>query len=229
MPAGSPAPQHELELVLAGVAHDLGNLLAVVSNYATLATRQIDDPTALEWLGRSKLAADRGSLLVREVAELAGCTKAVPEPMSVNAAVRAAVAQLSGLPSGCSVDLDLAADPLEACGDPTAVDLVLMHLIRNAVEAMPDGGRVVITTRSIGSDGTVELRVADEGVGMAPSVADRAFDALFSTKPKGEGTGLGLALVRRSVEHLGGDVRLESTEGEGTTVVVTLPGPAPDG
>ena len=119
--------------------------------------------------------------------------------------------------------------------DPGVVEQVVLNLVVNARDAMPDGGRVTITTGLLtvgedeGRDGElragdyVTLSVADDGDGMTEAVATRAFDPFFTTKPEGSGTGLGLATVYGAVTKAGGAVQLHSKPGQGTEVKVCLP------
>jgi signal transduction histidine kinase len=97
---------------------------------------------------------------------------------------------------------------------------VLENLVRNAMEAMPDGGTVTVRTARSGAE-SVLLSVADTGCGMDARTRERAFDDFFTTKALG--SGLGLAFVRRVVEAHGGRVSLESEQGRGTLVSVRLP------
>ena len=99
---------------------------------------------------------------------------------------------------------------------------MFLNLLINAIDAcVEQGGLVRVTARS--DDGHVVVRIEDNGIGMAPEVADRAFDLFFTTKEAGQGTGLGLATVHSLIEAHGGTLDLETTEGEGTTFIVRLP------
>jgi PAS domain S-box-containing protein len=105
--------------------------------------------------------------------------------------------------------------------DANQVENAIVNLVVNARDAMPEGGKVTITTRSSG--GHVALSVADTGVGMPPEVAARAFEPFFTTKRVGQGTGLGLAQVMRLAEQAGGSAVIDSQPGQGTTVTLAFP------
>jgi signal transduction histidine kinase len=105
--------------------------------------------------------------------------------------------------------------------DRAQLEQALLNLVSNAVDAMPGGGRIVLAARAHASG--VALVVADTGNGIAPGELAKVFDPLYTTKPPGKGTGLGLPILREVVEAHGGTVELESRPGAGTTALVCLP------
>ena len=112
--------------------------------------------------------------------------------------------------------------------DPALLELVLLNLARNAADAMPDGGTVILRTRGPRLDGlgdqlATEVAVSDNGTGMPAAVAERAAEAFFTTKPRGKGTGLGLWTAHRFASMCGGKVKIETTPAQGTTVRLALP------
>ena len=104
---------------------------------------------------------------------------------------------------------------------PGSLNQVLLNLIINAAQAIEGKGRIGISTEEEGYN--IVLRVTDNGCGIAPDVANRIFDPFFSTKDIGEGTGLGLAISHGIIKDLGGQIYVDSIEGEGTTFTVILP------
>ena len=98
---------------------------------------------------------------------------------------------------------------------------VFLNLFTNAVDAMPQGG--VLILRVFARQQYIAIEIADTGSGIAPENLGQVMKPFFTTKPEGKGTGLGLAICRRVVEEHGGKIRLESQAGQGTTVVLTLP------
>ena len=112
--------------------------------------------------------------------------------------------------------------------DQGQIEQMLLNLLINARDALPDGGHIairatVVPARSRPADTEVLLEVTDDGTGMAPEVAARAFEPFFTTKPRSEASGLGLATVQGIVEQAGGSVSITSAPGQGTTVLVRLP------
>jgi len=222
----------EVEPIIAGVAHDFGNLLAVITNYLSLASRRVDDPATAELLGQVRVAATRAARLNRQLHDLGECGTLSPQPVLVNELVRDVQPVLAdGLGDAWDLDLDLAEGPITAMASRNGLQMALRHLVDNARDAMPDGGVIAIGTRALAGEdpAEVEISVSDAGAGMPPEVRDRAVEPLFSTRPKGQVSGLGLTIVDRVVRILGGDVQIESTPGAGTTVCIQLPGATIDG
>jgi signal transduction histidine kinase len=108
--------------------------------------------------------------------------------------------------------------PIEA--DASILRQALVNLAKNAIQAMPNGGRLDVACAPT-KDGRVEIRVADTGVGISPQNLAKIFDLYFTTKPSG--TGIGLSLVYRTIQLHNGDIDVESTPGEGTTFIIKLP------
>lgn len=212
-----------------GVAHDFNNLLGVVMNYTTLVARRVEDAVALADLGEIRAAAERAAGLTRQLLTFASRDVANPEPLEVNGIVGSLAGMLHRtLGEHIDLHLDLADAPLTAVADRHQLEQIVVNLVINARDAMPAGGVVTVSTRPARVEGAREadvvLSVIDAGCGMAPEVAERAFEPFFTTKPTGEGTGLGLATVYGIVQQSGGEVRIDSEEGAGTTVTVTLRG-----
>ena len=216
-----------VERIVAGVAHDFGNLLAVITNYLSLASRRVEDPTTSDLLEQVRVAAKRAARLNRQLHDLGECGSLTVQPVAVNDLVREVQPVLDeSLDDAWELRLDLGDEPITALGSRTGLEMALRHLVDNAREAMPDGGPIEIATRRIGDahDSPVELSVSDQGSGMAPDVVERAAEPRFSTRPTGQVGGLGLTIVDRVVGTLGGDLQIESTVGTGTTVRLRLSG-----
>ena len=107
----------------------------------------------------------------------------------------------------------------------TELQQVLINLIVNAINVMPEGGEIVISTEDaeLGNVPGVRLRVTDTGTGMDEAVLSRIFEPFFTTRPGGEGTGLGLSICRTLIERSGGTISAESRPGRGTTFTLWLP------
>ncbi|MGQ0701759.1 MAG: ATP-binding protein [Gemmatimonadales bacterium] len=221
-----------------GIAHDFNNLLTAILGYAeSLQERHGADPAAQEDVNEISRISLRASELTRQLLAFSRGQVLRPILIDLNAVVRSAEGLLRRV-IGEDIDLRLqlaeALDAIEA--DPGQIERVLMNLVVNARDAMPDGGVLELRTAPAAIDkdhaGTrpglspgsyVTLAVSDSGVGMPPGVRERIFEPFFSTKPKGKGTGLGLSTVYGIVRQSGGDISVYSELGQGTTFRIYLP------
>jgi two-component system, cell cycle sensor histidine kinase and response regulator CckA len=206
-----------------GIAHDFNNLLTGIGGYAELAASATERGTVVSrCLDGIKTAADEAASLTSRL--LAFSRRNVPERrlVDVNAIVREAASLLERVVrSDIRVTLVLA-QPLPAvAADLAQLKQVVLNLALNARDAMPGGGALTIETTSVGE--SVILRVRDNGSGMDAATRSRALEPFFTTKPEGEGTGLGLSLVYGVVDGLGGRLSIESALGLGTIVEIALP------
>ncbi len=209
-----------------GVAHDFNNVLTVVLAEAQLALQAVEfgeDPS--EHLADIENAARGGSLVTRQLLMFARRDRNDPTSVEVGRAimgVQRMIARLIG--ERIDVSLDLEPEALHVLVDPGRLDQALINLAVNARDAMPDGGSLTFRSRRLGgARGRVEIVVTDTGHGMSAEVKERALEAFFTTKGRGEGTGLGLAAVKGMVQHAGGEVEIDSREGSGTSVRLILP------
>jgi GAF domain-containing protein/CheY-like chemotaxis protein/anti-sigma regulatory factor (Ser/Thr protein kinase) len=211
-----------------GVAHDFNNLLAAILGRVQLLLSQVQDETLRRWLQVIERAALDGAQTVRHIQEFTRVRRDAPaETVDLNQVVRDAIemTQTRWRDDAQSRSIDIrVAEALEAVpavdGHPAELRQVLTNLILNAIDALPRGGVLTVTTRSV--DDAVEVRVIDDGIGMSDEVRRRIFEPFFTTKgPKG--TGLGLAMVYGIVTRHGGTVDVESREGVGTTFTIRLP------
>ena len=234
MPAASSLDIDDgLDEIVSGIAHDYGNILAVITNYLSLAGRRISDPATAELLQHAGMAAQRAARLTRQLHELGDCGQLQLEAVQVDDLVHGASTLLAdALCPACTLQVDLGDQPILARANRTGLEIALRHLVQNACDAMPDGGVVTITTRRAngrGPSSAVELSVSDTGSGMSQDVVDRAAEPRFSTRPKGQAAGLGLTIADRVARRVGGELEIESVEGSGTTVRLVLAGMATDG
>ena len=215
----------------AEVAHELANLMMVVTGSLEQLRRQPLDKQGQRQLARAEWGAWQAAQLTRQVLSQAqgGDGGAEVEVVDLNAAVGRFVAVI-----GPQVDehvrlaAELAPGQVTVRLDPALLELVLLNLVRNAADAMPGGGTVAIRTRGPRLDGlgdrlATEVSVSDHGTGMPPAVAERAAEAFFTTKPRGKGTGLGLWMAHRFASACGGKITIETMQGRGTTVRLALP------
>ena len=212
-----------------GVAHDFNNLLAVILGYCGIVAESLpsDDPTQDD-VESIRKAAERGASLTRQLLIFSRLEPSRLETVDLSAVVSETRDLLSRtLGEDIVVDTRLAGDLNAVSADRTKMEQVLLNLVMNARAAMPDGGMLRITTQNAGA--AVVLSVTDQGHGMEPEVVQRAFEPFFTTRPKGQGTGLGLATAYGAVTDAGGDIEIDSEPGVGTTVRIRLPATtAPD-
>ena len=220
-----------------GVAHDFNNVLVVVTGYAELIARRTDDVAILEAVQAMKTAGERAAGLTRQLAAVSRRQALVPKPLSLNEVVRGLrplFTQLLG--ADVALEFSLARDAPTVLADPSQLEQVVLNLVVNARDAMPDGGRLTIETHAHSLSGRLAderfdlppgryavLRVSDTGVGMDRETMARIFEPFFTTKSETTGTGLGLATVYGIVKQSGGDVWVYSEPGEGTVFKIYLP------
>ncbi len=203
----------------ASVSHDFRNLLAVMTSTLRLVRKRGPDETVLR---AAEEAVERGASLVTQLLAFSKRNELEVRAASINGLLDG-LAQVLRHAAGPQVRLDLAlGDDLPLCqADQTQFDAALMNLVVNARQAMPDGGRVTISTGTAGKRG-VELKVCDTGAGIAPGDIKRIFEPFFTTKTD-SGTGLGLAQVFGFMRRIGGDVTVASELGVGTTFTLLFP------
>jgi signal transduction histidine kinase/CheY-like chemotaxis protein len=213
-----------------GIAHDFNNLLqAIHGAFELILGKAGDEKTVRRWAQNGIEAADRGATLTRQLLAFSRQQKLEMKPLIV-AETLERMGDLLTRAIGPAVQLvfDLDRDRAPVMADATQVELAVMNLAVNARDAMPGGGRLTIRTRVIAlSDDAVlapgrfvELQVIDTGEGMPLHIVHRAFDPFFTTKALGKGTGLGLAQVYGVARQAGGDARIASAPGGGTTVTL---------
>lgn len=213
----------------AEAAHELANLMTVVLGSLEQLRRQPLDEQGQRQLGRAEWGARHVALLTRQALFQARGRDDTAEVVDLNAAVHEFATIMGNRASGgARVAVELAPGSLQVRLDTGLLDLVLLNLVHNAADAMPDGGEVVVRTGGPRLDGlgeqlTAEVSVSDSGTGMPPDVARRATEAFFTTKPPGKGTGLGLWMAHRFASACGGQVRIETAPGQGTTVRLVFP------
>jgi signal transduction histidine kinase len=231
------AKMDSLGRLAGGIAHDFNNILTVISSNAELLLLKIptDDPRRRR-AEEIQAAADRATGLTRQLLEFGRRKPVQPEPLDLNEVVRE-IDQLLTRLIGQDVEQvrRLAVDLWRTRADRDQLGQVILNLAVNARDAMSKGGRLTIETANAGLQGRpaaesglgpgryVVLSVSDNGCGMSRETLARIFEPLFTTKPPGKGTGLGLATVYGIVSQAGGSVRVTSELGVGSTFRVFLP------
>ena len=209
-----------------GIAHDFNNILTVISSSAEMLL--IDLAPGSEHRSDVQAIRDasrRGAHLTQQILSFARGRQPNREPLDLNSVVQHTVAMLRRL-MGANVSLVEQLDPSAVTihGDRGQIEQILVNLLLNARDAVRVAGTVTVSTQRL-PDESVAMRVADDGVGIPEDVQTKIFEAFFTTKPPGHGTGLGLATVSALVRSHGGTIGVTSRVGEGTTFEVVFPAP----
>jgi len=226
-----------------GVAHDFNNLLTAINGYTDMVLATLDDfdlnKTYLQEVRRS---GERAAELTHQLLAYSRKQVLVPKLLNVNSVVENMTNMLRRL-IGDNIELVSAPDPDLGLvkTDPGQLEQLIMNLVVNAKDAMPEGGRITVSSRmetlALDSDALhpidkelsvvpgqyVVLSVSDTGIGMDDDTRSRIFEPFFTTKDVGRGTGLGLSMVYGFVKQSGGNITVTSTPGQGTTFRIYLP------
>ena len=221
-----------------GVAHDFNNLLTIIKGYLEMALqRSLDRPELHSDIRHIEEAADRAVTLVRQLLAFSRKQVLRPKVLDLNTIVINLDQLLRRLMSGnIEMKTFVAKDLGSIKADPGQIEQVIMNLVVNARDALPDGGRILIETSNVDLDSAytrdhavvipgpyVLLAVSDTGVGMSADTVAHIFEPFYTTKESGRGTGLGLSTVYGIVKQSGGYVWVYSELGKGTTFKVYLP------
>ena len=219
-----------------GVAHDFNNLLTVIRSSVDLMQRpDLPDARRQRYLAAISDTVTRAAKLTGQLLAFARRQALQPEAFDAGRAVRA-VGDMLGTLTGTRIRVDIRV-PETPCfihADPSQFDTAIVNMAVNARDAMEGEGRLTITVRQEAgipalrahppvAGGFVSVAIADTGSGIGPENLDRIFEPFFTTKAVGQGTGLGLSQVFGFAKQSGGEVRVESTAGQGTTFTLYLP------
>jgi PAS domain S-box-containing protein len=222
-----------------GLAHDFNNLLTGISGSLELLQTRVSQGRISEldrYVAAAQGGAKRAAALTHRLLAFSRRQTLEPKPTNVNRLV-VGMEELIRRTVGPAIALEVVgvAGPWRTLVDPGQLESALLNLCINARDAMPGGGRITIETantwmdergageRDMAPGQYLSLCVTDNGTGMAPEVAARAFEPFYTTKPLGQGTGLGLSMVYGFARQSGGQVRIYSEPGNGTTVCIYLP------
>ena len=221
-----------------GIAHDFNNLLMVIRGYAEIVLQEHNmSPAVRKSVDTIVRTTESAASLTRQLLSFSRTHVFSPQVLDLNSLVSRMSEMLLGVLRD-EMEFVVALDPDSCCvsADPGQVEQVIMNLVVNARDAMPQGGELTLATRLIAGDATrpnrpstlprgeyVMLSVTDTGVGMDAATQSRMFEPFFTTKSKDEGTGLGLSVVYNIVRASGGSVRVSSEPGRGSTFQVFFP------
>ena len=207
-----------LEALAAALIHRFNNVLMGIQPHVEVIKRSAkDNERVLGSATQIETALRRAKGVMSDVAKLARPVKLDEQPLAVDGWFTSLERELQPFATNpVEVTFDPGVD-LVVSGDREQLSRAIANIVMNSVEAMPNGGSVSVTARNV-ADG-IELKIADSGNGVAPEVAHRVFEPLFTTKRNS--AGLGLPIAQQIVEAHGGTVRFDSTP-DGTTVTVTL-------
>ncbi|QDT11917.1 sensor histidine kinase [Planctomycetes bacterium K23_9] len=208
----------------AGMAHEMGTPLNVVAGRANLIASGKLSP---EEVGQSaktiKSEAERMTMIIRQLLDFARQSTSEHTTIDIKDVARNTCELMETLAekSSCKISLQMDDAPCQIKGDATQIQQVLTNLITNAIQAMPDGGNIMVAVERDQSQ--VCVQVTDEGVGIEPTEAKRVFEPFYTTKDVGQGTGLGLSIAYGIVKEHGGEIKIHSRPGQSTTFSVQLP------
>jgi PAS domain S-box-containing protein len=220
-----------------GVAHDFNNMLGVIMGYCDLAEGRAHPDAVGRDVAQIRKAAQHAARLTGQLLAFSRQQVLRPSVLNLNAVVGDLLQMLLRV---ISADVDLRFQPSLTLGnvraDSSQVEQILMNLVVNACDAMPQGGKIIIETADLELDESytrrhpkvrpgayVVLSVSDTGSGIAPATMAKIFDPFFTTKSPGQGTGLGLSMVYGAMEQAGGHVGVYSEEGKGATFRLYFP------
>lgn len=216
--------------VTGGIAHDFNNILSVINASLELLREQKGNPEQVALIDQALIATENATNLTRQMLTFGRRAPLIPEVVDVHASLqtlRNLVVRV--LPATIKFSIESDPDLAAIRVDESAFHSALINLALNAKAAMPDGGTLTLRAQNreyLNGNYTknrVEIRVTDSGWGIPNDIIDRVFDPFFTTKDVGEGSGLGLSMVKGFAEQSGGTVTLRSDAKQGTDVVLTFP------
>ncbi|MBO9096867.1 response regulator [Rhizobium sp. L245/93] len=222
-----------------GIAHDFNNLLGGISGSLEMLQKRVEQGRYSEvdkYINAAQGASKRAAALTHRLLAFSRRQTLDPKPTDVNRLVDG-LFDLIARTVGPQIEMEIigAGDPWYTLVDPNQLENALLNLCINARDAMPDGGKLTIqssnhefagraaTERNLAPGPYLAVCVIDTGAGMTDEVQERAVDPFFTTKPLGQGTGLGLSMIYGFVRQSGGQIRIESEVGKGTTICLYLP------
>jgi signal transduction histidine kinase len=205
------------------VSHEVGNMIGIITGSLGLLERDTGfNDRQKRHIARIRKAADRGRSLASSMLSIGSQHPIQPGALEVGAVLRGMADVLEiAVGEKCRLAFEIADDLPNVHLDAALFEQAILNLCLNAAAAMPLGGTILI--RAVSADEDVVVSVTDDGIGMSPEAADKAFEPYFTTRDEEGGAGLGLAVVYGFVRQSGGDARILSQPGRGTTVELVFP------
>lgn len=222
-------------LLASGIAHDFNNSLTVISGYADMLAMHLEtDPLALPLLDEIQNAVQQASGLTRNLLIFSRKAPSEQRVMNLVTEVGRAIGFIKRLlPASISLHCELPPEPIMLLADPTQIQQIILNLVVNAKDALSKTGgeiRILLSKRPLAGPASAEsepamiteLKIIDNGPGIAEANLNQVFEPFFTTKPVGKGTGLGLSIVKTLVQELGGRLTVESTPGKETCFSISF-------
>lgn len=225
-----------------GIAHDFNNLLMAIlagsERLQSIFRASSPEGEELEMADMITMAGTRAGVLTSQLLDFAHLQPSKISELEINQSVNNMLELVApALVQSVQVEIELCERSLFSTGDASRFDSGLLNLALNAKDAMPEGGRLWVTTREVSLDrdeaallgvepqpsGYARIDVVDNGLGMDATTRSKIFDAFFTTKPAGKGTGLGLSVFNTYIQEVGGAIKVTSAPGRGTTCSVYVP------
>ncbi|NOY58367.1 MAG: PAS domain S-box protein [Calditrichaeota bacterium] len=218
--------QATLGVIAGSIGHELNNLIGGLLVQAKLLQQHADEPERVREVNEIFLTnLEKVALHGKNLLSLGRPTKPQFEPLDLNSVLRDTTETLilSGILKRFKIEYNLHNSTNYIMGDRNLMEQVIRNLEINAAHAMPDGGKLLLTTKLSEDDKHLELIIRDTGMGIAEDIKSKIFQPFYTTKAEGQGTGLGLPIVKDIVEQHNGSVAIESKIGAGTAVTVSIP------
>jgi len=208
----------------AGLAHEIGTPMSVISGHAEALEPLVDDERGQWRLRTIREQVDRISRIIQALLNMARPRDTVREPVALEPLLDTTLSFLNVKLGRRRVTVEREYEPTPSVlGDAEKLQQLFLNLALNAADAMEDGGGTLRVTLRPGDDDTVELNFSDSGSGIATGDLGQVFDPFFTTKPAGQGNGLGLVVAEGIVHDHGGQIEVESRPGQGATFRIQLP------
>jgi signal transduction histidine kinase len=206
------------------VSHEVGNMIGIITGSLGLLERETGfNDRQKRHIARIRKAADRGRSLASSMLSVGSQHPIQPGALEIGGVLRGMADVLEiAVGEKCRLVFEIADDLPSVHLDAALFEQAILNLCLNAAAALPFGGTILV--RAIGNEDGVVVSVTDDGIGMSTEAVDKAFEPYFTTRDEEGGAGLGLAVVYGFVRQSGGDARIISQPGKGTTVELAFPG-----